>query len=415
MGASTPERAPLTIAGELDEIMQERSPEVLVGAQTRNRVGSAGTSQLSDVETPVEIVVPAGDGKFVLKATPVFLNAGGLDTSSLYARNSFGGGLVSLDQLNTASAGSDTTRQNGVGLSVGYKTTGLDVDLGVTPIGFVYNTFAGGVKFDGGLDDSNTFQYLLNVSRRPVTDSLLSFAGMRDNNTGLQWGGVSATGVRGQLIKDYNGYGLIGSASWHSLDGNNVVSNSRAEVSGGLYYALIKEPDTQLSTGFNINGIFYDKNLSNFTYGQGGYFSPQQYYSLTVPLTWSQRDQNLTWQVRGAVGVQSINQAASDYFPGNSDLQNQANKLAAAAFAQGLTGSQTAQYASSNKVGVSYNVGAAAEYQVAPNWFVGGSAQMDNANDYRAWGAGLYLHYYFYPITRPMNLPVRPFMSPYGQ
>lgn len=415
IGASAPETAPLTIAGELDQIMQERSGELLVGAQTRNRVGSAGTSQLSAVETPVELILPAGDGKVNLKVTPVFLNAGGLDTSSLYARNTFGSGLVSLDQLNNASSGSNSTAQNGVGISLGYKTTGIDVDAGVTPVGFLYNTFAGGVKFDGGLDDANSLQYLFNISRRPVTDSLLSFAGMRDNNTGAQWGGVSATGARLQLIKDFNGYGIIGAASWHSLDGNNVVSNSRSEVSGGMYWSLIRDTDKQLSTGFNINGIFYDKNLSNFTYGQGGYFSPQNYFSLTLPLSWSQRDQNFTWQVRGAVGVQSIYQASSDYFPGNSDLQNQANNVAASAYALGLTGSPTAQYASSSKVGVSYNIAAAAEYQVAPNWFFGGSAQIDNSNDYRQWGAGLYLHYYFYPITRPMNLPVRPFISPYGQ
>ena len=39
----------------------------------------------------------------------------------------------------------------------------------------------------------------------------------------------------------------------------------------------------------------YDQDLSEYTLGQGGYYSPQQYYSIGVPLNYAFRTAN--WSV----------------------------------------------------------------------------------------------------------------------
>ena len=282
-------------------------------------------------------------------------------------------------------------------------------------MGFQYSNFTGGLKLDGMMDANNTLYYMLNVSSRPVTDSVLSFAGVKDSATGLTWGGVMASGARFQLNKNLGGYGFNGWASWYSLNGHNVADNSRTEAGLGWYWDLQKTDTYQFTTGLNLTGIWYDKNLGNFTYGQGGYFSPQSNYSLTVPVTWAQRQDRFSYLLRGALGIQTYTQNSSPYFPTDSNLQSAANAAIAAAADRGLVGVNSATYGSQSATNMAYNLAAVGEYQVAPQLFLGGSAELNNATNYHQWGAGLYLKFSFYPITRKLAMPVSPYTSPYGQ
>ena len=401
-----------TLAGELDEIMQERSPEFRLGTQVRTRNGESGVSKLTDVQTPMEIAFPVGDDRVTLRATPVSLNAGSIGTS-YYSSSTFGGGPVSaLNQLDGLTAGPGSQRQRGVGLSAVYATRGITADAGVTPLGFIYKTFTGGIRFDGTVDDANTLSYDFNVSRRPVTDSVLSFAGARDRRSGETFGGVSATGARLQLTKDFGDFGFYGAGSFYDLSGHNVASNNRTEVGAGLYYHLIRSSDSLLTTGLNASGIFYDRNLRYFTYGHGGYFSPQQFYALNVPLSWSQRSDNFTYQVRGSIGLQRFKENDADYFPGDGNRQSLADIAQASAVGRGLSGSSRAVYDGQTKTGIGYSLGAAGEYRVAPQLYFGGSLAMDNASDYRQLAGGLYMRYMFYPQSGQMALPVSPYRSP---
>ena len=43
----------------------------------------------------------------------------------------------------------------------------------------------------------------------------------------------------------------------------------------------------------NLTAIGYSKNLRYYTFGHGGYFSPQRYFSLSLPVEWSGRSGNL--------------------------------------------------------------------------------------------------------------------------
>jgi len=404
-----------SIASEIDLVKQMMSPEAFVGLQVRNRDGTSGTSKLNDIEAPVEMRLPFGDGKLSFQATAVSLNAGAVG-SDFYARSTFGGGpSIALNQLAGLLPSSDSQQANGVGLSLGYKTRGLSVDAGVTPIGFPYSNFTGGIKIDGMLDRASTLSYGVNVSSRPVTDSVLSFAGSRDSVTGLTSGGVMATGVKAQLGKDLGGYGLTASAGFYTLNGHNVASNTRTDTNLGLYLNLIQAQDETLTFGVNAAGAFYDKNLSGFTYGQGGYFSPQHYYALTLPLNWTQRQGALTYKMSGSVGLQTYSQSASDFFPNNSDLQDAANVAMATALTNKLISSSQATLPAQTSTGAVYNLSAAGEYRLNPYVALGGTVQIDNASNYRQWGAGMYLHFSFYPQQGPAMMPVSAYLSPYGQ
>jgi hypothetical protein len=234
-----------------------------------------------------------------------------------------------------------------------------------------------------------------------VTDSLLSFAGAKNNSTGQKWGGVMASGGKVALSKDLGGYGFYGSAGFYGVNGTNVASNNRSEFGVGGYVEIYKRPDSVLTTGLNLTNLSYQQNLSNFTYGQGGYFSPQQYNAATIPVVWSATAEKLSYQLRAAVGYQGYSQDSSNYFPTNGALQSASGNL---------------KYANQTSSGAAYNLAAGSEYQVAPKLFLGGTAQTDNTatGTYRQWGAGAYLRYSFEAISGPLVMPLKSFSSPYG-
>ncbi|MCF3191406.1 BCSC C-terminal domain-containing protein [Pseudomonas bubulae] len=374
----------------LDSILQERSAYVTQGVTIRSNDSEPGLGKMTDIETPLEINFPAGDNRIAVRVTPVSLNGGRV---GVYAAERFGSGKESTE-------GIGAQRESGVGVSVGYARPdeGIKADLGTTPIGFQYSTVAGGVSVDRPLASNSNVRYGVNVSRRPVIDSVTSFAGTTDERTGQSWGGVTANGGRGQLSYDDQAVGAYGYGAWHKLLGHNVESNSRAELGGGVYWYLQNTEDSKLTLGLSATGMSFENNQNFFTYGHGGYFSPQSYFALGVPVAWSQRTDRFSYQVKGSVGVQYTHQAGADYFPGDKDMQ----------------AANDQRYASESKTGVGYSLVAAGEYKFGSSVFLGANLGLDNAQDYQQITGAMYLRYMFENMNGPMELPVSPYSSPYS-
>jgi hypothetical protein len=425
----------------LDQIQQERSPRVTQGVSFRSNDSESGLSKITEVQTPLEISWPLDDNRIALRVTPVSLNAGSVGQDS---ENRFGSGpaIVNpqlLSGLNTADAAALQTsldanpnvallnslagsqggsigrqRDTGVGLALAYEnpSLGLKTDLGTSPMGFLYSTVVGGISPDRSFTKGSDFRYGISLSRRAVTDSLASFAGVQDGRSGLKWGGVTANGGRLQLGYDDGDVGAYGYGAVHKLVGNNVESNSRIEGGTGVYWYLQNDDSKQLTAGLSLTGISYDKNQSNFTYGNGGYFSPQNFFSIGVPVSWSQRTDRLSYSLRGSVGLQHIEQDAAPYFPNDSALQAALEQVSQVYAASGIN--LQSQYNGQNKTGLGYNFGATAEYRFGSNFFMGGNFGIDNARDYKQFTGGLYLRYMFDDFTGQMALPVSPYRSPYS-
>ncbi len=372
----------------LNRILEQRSGFVRQGLAVRSNNSESGLSKLTVVETPLEINMPVGDNRVAVRVTPVSLNAGSVKSD---AGARFGGGTA-------GAAGSQSDK--GVGLAVAFERPeeGLKADIGTTPVGFKYSTVAGGVSVDRPLGDNPDLRYGLNVSRRPVTDSVTSFAGSTDERSGLSWGGVTANGGRGQISYDDQTIGGYGYGSWHKLVGTNVKSNTRGEVGGGVYWYLRNAEDSKLTAGLSLMGMSYANDQSYFTYGHGGYFSPQNFYAIGVPVMWAQRTERFSYQVKSSVGVQHFKQDGAAFFPDDSALQ--------AASGQ--------RYSGQSKTGVGYNLSAAGEYKLDSSLFLGANLGLDNARDYRQFSGALYLRYMFEDVTGPMELPVSPYRSPYS-
>lgn len=412
----------------LSEIKQERSPRITQGLTVRSNDSESGLSKMTDVEAPLEISLPVGDDRIALRVTPVSLNAGSVEDS---AKTRFGGpGAAQMAAISAVAAGAAPTtaemdaatgvggsagrqKDTGVGVSVGYEipAEGIKADIGISPMGFLYSTAVGGVSIDRPFSEESNYRYGASLSRRAVNDSLVSFAGAEDARSGLKWGGVTANGGRLQLGYDDSEFGAYGYAGLAKLKGHNVKDNTRTEGGAGVYWYLMNDDDHLLTAGLGVTAIAYDNNQGSFTYGNGGYFSPQNYFSIGVPITWSQRTDRLSYSIRGSVGVQHMEQDAGPYFR-DSAMQASMDQAAEVYAANGS--SLTTRYSAQNKTGIGYNLGASAEYRLGSNMFLGGSFGVDNAQDYRQYTGGLYLRYMFEDFTGRMAMPVNPYLSPYS-
>lgn len=375
----------------LDTILRDRTGYLVQGLSVRSNNGESGLSKITDVEAPFEARMPVGDLNVALRVTPVHVSSGSVKSDSA---TRFGGGTA-----NPAGSQSDT----GVGLAVAVENPdeGLKADIGVSPLGFLYDTIVGGASVSRPFSQGSNFRYGVNVSRRPVTDSVTSFAGSEDKRTGEKWGGVTANGGRGDLSYDNQKLGVYGYASLHELLGNNVEDNTRLELGSGIYWYLRNTPTDTLTLGISGSVMGFKENQGYYTYGQGGYFSPQRFFSLGVPVRWAQSFDRFSYQIKSSVGIQHIEQDAVDYFPGHSGYQNDPTR-------------GDPKYAKDSKTGIGYSFNAAAEYRLSSRFYLGGEVGLDNAQDYRQYVGNAYLRYLFEDLSGPMPLPVSPYRSPYS-
>ncbi len=397
---SQPQRTgPKTALDELREIEQQRTTTLAGGPMLRGRNGDSGMSQLTELQVVAEGKKAVGDGKLIGRVTPVALDAGNLG-GDYNTASRFGGGPLAYtlpstgrnlfnQTLPSTSAGSQSAF--GVALGIAYESDRFSLDVGSTPLGFRYTDVTAGGRVNFPLTQRSTLA--LSGSRRPVTDSLLSYAGARDERTGATWGGVMQSGGRADLGWDDGFFGIYGYGGYSVLAGHDVERNNKWEGGGGFYMRLIDDEVQRLTSGINFTSMGYSENLRYFTLGHGGYFSPQTYFAVTVPLALSGRSGRVAYHVRGALGVQAFREDDADYFPTNPGQQTAANAAVAVANQQNLTSQTSAVYPGQSKTGLAYNLVGSVEYQAAQQLFVGGTLGIDNARDYRQWYAGVYVRY----------------------
>ncbi len=296
--------------------------------------------------------------------------------------------IASNNKPNTSTAPTDSSdSQNAAGVELNLALTGgnYKIDIGSTPLGQDLSTLVGGVKWAPKLTDYLTL--ILTGERRAVTDSLLSYVGAEDKTTGKSWGRVTKNGGNALLSYDDGDAGFYVGAGAYSYLGENVASNKSLQANAGAYVRPFHYADRELKTGISISWMDFSKNLSYFSYGQGGYFSPQDYVSVSFPVDFMQKYDDLTVKVGGSVGYQSYSQDKSAYFPNNPEWQSFMDTMVSAGFAK------ESYYSGASKNGIGYNLHAGADYKVNRRVTIGGVVGYDTFGDYNESTAQLYFRY----------------------
>jgi thioredoxin-like negative regulator of GroEL len=282
-----------------------------------------------------------------------------------------------------AAAGNQT--EAGMGVGFGYQGRAFAADIGSTPFGFEITNLVGGLSWAPKLGRNGRF--IVAGERRAVTDSLLSYAGVEDPATGDRWGGVTRTGGRLGLTFDNGPLGLYGDLGLYHYDGHNVADNQSVEASLGGYLRPVREDGRELKTGVNVRYMSFDENLSKFTYGHGGYFSPQDYVSLSFPIEYSEDYRRWTWSATFAPGFQSYSSDAAAFFPTLAEEQFWMEILASSGVID------SAYYAAESESGFGVNLGAGLDYRLSPGLKLGTRLGYDTFGDYSETQASVNLNY----------------------
>ncbi|WP_261538299.1 cellulose synthase subunit BcsC-related outer membrane protein [Burkholderia multivorans] len=381
------------------DLEQRRDPEIEIGWLPAYKSGDEGISAYRAQQVPIYMQVPVHyDGHAFLQLDTVHLDAGTLDTSNpdAYTLKTFGT-YAALNALNglpppfapAASAGALIAHPpgalhqstTGVALGAGYRSDAWRVDLGTSPLGFPVHYLVGGVRYRF---DAGPASVSVNASRRPETSSVLSYAGMRDPWTGAVWGGVRRDGVNLRASVDVGRANLFAELGAGVLSGRNVERNAEVTLRTGFMAPVYERATMKVATGLVGNAWHYAQNLRYYTYGQGGYYSPQRYLSLGVPIEWAGRRDALSWDLTVTAGMSNSYEKDSLFYPTFADRRAEQQ-------AAGLvyTGSST------RGVSFSYGVNGIAEYRVNAHLSVGAQLHVDRSHDYAPSSALVYLRYAF--------------------
>jgi hypothetical protein len=220
-----------------------------------------------------------------------------------------------------------------------------------------------------------------------VTDSLLSYASTVDPVTGTLFGGVLRDRAHGQVaVATGPGYVYVG-GGFDQLQGKHVEKNNEIEFGAGAGFPILKSEDSTTTSGVNVVYFSYNHNVDFFTLGNGGYFSPQSYFAVTVPIDYKKTDGNLSWEVGGEAGVQSYSENSQPYFPEDPGLQGQLE--AAAANSTYLK----AEYPSQSASGIVGGANGNFEYRLNNDFVIGGSLDYQRTANWNNTQALLYARY----------------------
>ncbi|MBF7980963.1 cellulose biosynthesis protein BcsC [Rahnella sp. LAC-M12] len=380
------------IRSDAHDLYRQQDVNFTVDTDSWTSSGTPGKSDLTANTTMFQADMPVYQGRGFLRADWVRMDAGTFDNENGNYEASFG----TCSDQNCRSYRSQTA--NGVSLGAGWENDKWKGDLGTTPLGFPVVDWVGGLAYSGDWGDIG---WTTTVSRRPVSSSLLSFAGAKDPGTGTTWGGVRATGASLGLSYDQGlANGVWADVSAHQLTGENVEDNTRERLMGGYYYKVINEDNRRATVGLSSMLWHYQKDLSGYTLGQGGYYSPQQYFSLSVPVNYRQRTENWSWQLGGSVSWSRSSTSDEKRYP----IQN--------LIPDSLPDKGAVETGSSGS-GFGYTIQALVERRVSSHWTVGAGVDIQQAKDYTPSHYLLYARYSLSGWQGDLDMPPEP-LVPYA-
>ncbi|MGB6688707.1 MAG: cellulose synthase subunit BcsC-related outer membrane protein [Terracidiphilus sp.] len=367
------------VEDEVEAVDDRNTPLVSVGTVGTGRLGDSGIDRLIVTDSLLgSAYTVSNQVRFGVEGHGIYALSGTPDGSSKLLFGTLPAGAMFGDQSKTGYSALGQISTNTFGMA-----------FGTSPQGFAVHNLIGGLRYrpaGGWLSIEGV--------RDSVKDSLLSYAGSRDPGTDMRWGGVVANTATVRLDTApptphnsvYKTIGGYASGSYSFVQGLNVPHNWSISGNAGLYWQIVQG----LTLGANASAMHYDRNLKYFSFGQGGYFSPQQYYLASIPISWYSRHPRFEYEVKFSGGVQYLQEDASPFYP----------------VSPGTATVKQGTYASDSSAGPNYDADARMGYRVAPHVYLGTFATANNSRDYYTQSAGFSLKFMMDPIPTNTDLQV---------
>ena len=306
-----------------------------------------------------------------------------LDYKQFYSGSPQVGDWFGDRQLESASSGISGFEDTGVRAEAYYQApdfnfyANLDYAMFEQPVGAKVTGQISATKFLANTTVAAT------LFRKAKEDSLLSQTGTFYANRAQSWGYVIENGIRGLVAHSIaDNMSVAGTAQISRLEGELVADNSVLALRGDVSYDIASYVSPRLDywrVGPFLSYTSYDKNLSGFTVGNGGYFSPSQFVSIggySELLTL----EALNWQVklRSSLALSRVKQDDDLRFP-----TGEAFRLEDLDEALG----------GNSDTGLSGNFMAEGQYRIDHNWIVAGYIGKAFAVEYQAFEAGIQIRW----------------------
>lgn len=332
----------------------------------RHKSGDSGVSELNDLAFPVVFSYPYRLGNDI--------------RFSFASHRLYAGDAPSSPFVGTAPDGGPQERDLITSLwvftpEINFEREGYinySVELGVTPLnGPVYPlpTFS---------IDAKQNRWRLNIHQESVEESILSYVGLEDPYSSREWGRVLRTGAEGELtlvpLPQY-WFSIIGGYDYYwgnNVEGNNAVYGT---VSAGRTFNIY---ELDISLGLFFTSEHYERNSNFFTFGHGGYFSPDVFIMTGPILGIATPPYKSFWfSAQGTVGYLYFRTDDSPFLP----LRNQS---------EGEFEGETA-----SRLGFDLNIEALK--LLTPQIALGAFGDINRSADFTELSVGLTLRYYLFP------------------
>lgn len=251
------------------------------------------------------------------------------------------------------------------------------LEVGTTPIN---GPISANIIGRGGAQYRHSSGYVqAEIYSTPIRESVLSYVGMQDPYVeGRTWGRVQETGGSLQVFQGFpSDITAFAKASYGEITGVNTAWNNHLSLIGSVSKLFKREGFEYITIGPAVSYEQFDNNQNQFTYGNGGYFSPQ-YIIQGIIEAQALTTEGLNWLARGSIGggAQQNQQDASPYFPLDPD------------------GREFPSTKSSTGI---FLVKAEGGVLICPDWMIGAKASYAVTADYNEGFAAIYVRYFFEP------------------
>lgn len=345
---------------------QDASGWSTLEASFMSRSGDDGTSRLKTVRLPWRVALPTDSASlWTFQVEGIHLDTD--DPGEKPFVGSFG-----LSNGKTYKPSRWVTSRWVASPSVAYVREGawdVRVEAGLTP-------------FEGPADPVPTLalevsqpRWRLEVHRKSVEDSLLSWIGQRDPYAQETWGRVLRTG--GSVTYNHAWTRDVWSSVRVGADhygGEDVWQNFAVTGDAAVGRSFSRKAGT-LSLGGFLSAAHYDRNSDFYTLGHGGYFSPSVFV-MAGPTVRFQTDVGKPWwlDAQASAGYLYYETEKSPVYPRKDRPE---------------------RYGEDRFSGLGYSGSFKAARLVAPQWAVGVHVDVDKSSDYTRWSAGAALTWFF--------------------
>jgi tetratricopeptide (TPR) repeat protein len=375
-----------------------------IGFQGYSKSGTPGQSEYALDVLPMSLTMPLdndwlGSGRWYVRFEPTKINAGTLSSTD-QSYEEFGALKLCDTPCNFAD---QPQNQTGYAVALGVELDHWRADIGTTPIGFKQYDWVGGFEFDGDIGKAS---WSALIAKRPVTNSVLAYASSEDPFSKLTWGAAKIYTLGGSLNYDQGtGWGIWSVFDYSLILGKQIKDNNRIRAMAGIYYTWFDSEKLTSSIGLNSLNWQYKYDLSEFTLGQAGYYSPQQYSSLSIPFDFYGRINDFSYKVYLGISVSKSSDNTIDYYPEHSLYQQ-------ALLAKNNQNIAESQFSGGSGSGFGYNIAADVEYKINQHWSIGAAMDIQQYEYFSPNTLSLYLRYYFDRSVLPVYKPPKP-IKPY--